>query len=262
MEYEPIIREIIEKKFNDGSFEKMLNEYVDKAMNSLLQDLFKHSNWGSEKDGECYTIIKDAVSPILVTALGKSDLNELAQKTLLVLNQLILESSLHQFSKNAGAALELFKNNEFEYGKTISLRDMLKRYKQEVEGYYGFDKEWFDEHDYDTCEGSADLDISVDVIEDDDEYHYSRYDHKKLIFKVSDLDEDESEYQDTLFIVPIYKSYNGKWQIDSASLQLKLADLKHSQEFIVYCSLIAMNGMEITDLQFTSDTAEFRDLYQ
>ena len=262
MNYEPIVKEILESKTKDGSLEKVISKHVDNTIEEVVSGLFRKS-YNDKENGPCYDIIQKAISPILIKCLGECDLTAMAEKTLAAINQVVMASAMKRLGDNTASLLDIFAiEKRMPYGSQITLKDLFDKYvKDIVEEYYGFDKDWFEKNDkyyHDDYVGSVECNVVVSDYEESLCCDKNKY--KVLRFEV-DLDPNTTEYKDLCVEAIIHKDWNGRWHINSSHLlDMRISDLDQYKSFQVYLALLAMQSVEIIDIQGDSQTATFEHL--
>ena len=77
-ELNELIHKALETKLEDGSFDKILSDYIDKAIKGTLEAMFKKS-WhpNEEPHGEAYAFVDGIVRPLVMKSLEDCDLQRI-----------------------------------------------------------------------------------------------------------------------------------------------------------------------------------------
>ena len=256
MENNELIIQAVKERLEKGDFTEIINKHVDEAVNKVVEDLFK-KGWNDKDKGEGYKIIEDTIKPILIQALGDSDLQSMAVKTKALMLQLIKESSISKFSNNLAGCLALFdKNSEFECCGNISLKTIFEKFISKVSD--NIDKDFCDEHDWEYDEGEVCLTFKCEVKgrQDFDNYEEAtkfleNNDDKYIRFYVEEIEEldDEDLSKDFSFAFKLRKDYRGKYQISQNLGNLEIGDLRYSHLMQTYLALAASYLMNVTNVE-------------
>lgn len=92
------ITETVNKKLNDGTVEKLVEQYIEKGVSDALKEVF---SWG----GEGERLIKEKLSETIVPAIERRDFNRYLTKLDSVLTEIVNNTSLADNKK----ILENFK---------------------------------------------------------------------------------------------------------------------------------------------------------
>lgn len=246
-ELEKLLHCKLEEKMSDGSFEKILDEYIDKSIRYTLEDLFKHDRWDEEKNGEGYKYIDKTISPLVMKVLDESDLEKVAENTKVAINELVNQCSVAQTGEAIGRFLGLFDENEgrrIEIMSDYSLKDIFEKYKDFVQSI--IDKEWLEENDieFELDEGEACVGVSCSVEDVQTEGSWSTIKDLKLVkFMVN-----ESEDNDFFEQMFLRKDYKGRWCISLTKNQFGLDDIKSLTKFNMFMYYLNSRYVYIADI--------------
>lgn len=262
-ELNELIHKALETKLEDGSFDKILSDYIDKAIKGTLEAMFKKS-WhpNEEPHGEAYAFIERTVSPLVMKSLEDCDLQRIAEKTKLAMNAIIEQCSIAQFGNTLTKATGLFGDSEkIEWKQRYSMTKILSAYVKMIEQDYTFDKDWFLEHNFDLDEGCAYLECSM-AIEEIEADSWSRLRGKKRVtLRIESLDEDDRDQKFIEFI--IYEDYEGEWRIDYMQFKaFGLDELEHMNSVEMLLRKLSSSAAIMTDIADDSESAEFNNLYE
>ena len=263
-ELNELIHKALETKLEDGSFDKILSDYIDKALRNLLDKMFDRSwNTANNPHGEAYAYIEEIVQPLVMKSLEECDLRGVAEKTKLSINSIIEECSIAQIGKHINNALSIFGNREeLKYGQTYSMKNILEAYVKMIEfKEYIYDKDWFEDHDCDIDDGTACIECRMDV-EDIESSSGRVIDSKKLVtLHIETLDDEDS---DNVFVqFTVFKDYTGQWKVDYKALEpLGFAEIEHMNSVELLLRQLSSNRCVLTDVDDASESAEFNNLYE
>lgn len=243
---EKLLHSRLEEKMSDGSFKKILDEYIDSSVRSTLEDLFKHDRWDKEKNGEGYKYIDKTISPLVMRALEESDLEKVAENTKVAMNELINQCSVAQTGKAIGRFLGLFDENEGRQIKIMSdysLENIFEKYKDFVQSM--IDREWLEENNVELDEdGRAWVGVTCKIEDLQTKTSWMSVDDLKLVkFMVNDT--EENDFFEQMFLA---KDYKGRWCISLTKNQFGLDDIKNLTKFNMLIYYLNSRCVYITDL--------------
>lgn len=236
MTIEEKMSEIISKKLEDGTIEKIVEEKLTAAIDDSIGNIFK---WG---DGE--KAIKEKLSAVIVPAIERHDFNGYMLKLDSVLTDIINNTNLADNKHILECFGELMTEPDF---KEIKLSTIFEQYKEYVAENVSTDGlEAFNDGGELYYES---VDVTVDVERDTDHYFRSSYEHAKIIFRCGNDDDGDLEYT-----VHLYKNTSEeKWRFYSSELDksLDVASLKNLSDF----DILLMNlSRAFVDVEMDIDT--------
>lgn len=251
-EIEKIVHDALQKKMSDGSFEKILDEYVTKAINNLLMDMFDHSTWREDKDGEAYKFVKATLSPFTMQALADCNLTECAKKTKIALDEIIRTSVAATTTQALTTAVTMFDSqSKIDYLSEYKLTDIFKAYCNMVKDVV--DKDWLDEHNVDMSDGCAELSASccIDPIESK---CYDRMSKAILVtFRIGEEDDkDDNSTFTTQFI--LRQDYKQRWVVDVGNARLGFDELANMDSLNLLLRTLDRQSAIITDMNECDQT--------
>lgn len=119
---EKYIAEMLEKKLEDGSIEKVIEEKLTKCIGECMDDMFR---W----NGQAKKLIEDKLKEVMVPAIEGHSFSEYTLKLDAVLTEIINTTSLQDNKK----ILENFKELMIEDVKEINLSSVFKKWSKYVE---------------------------------------------------------------------------------------------------------------------------------
>jgi len=225
MNLEASIKDVIGKKLQDGTVEKLIEEQVERGIEKALKDLF-----GSF--GDVNKVIEQQLKSVMVPYLEKYDYSEYITKLDSVLVDVLQSSSLENKKM-----LENFKELMTpETEKSIKVTDLFDRWKKYVSENIDTDDLDIDYDDGPTYEY---VDVSLEV-EYSEERSWSSFEHAIIVF--------ECEHDEKMNIqVPIHrweKFDKEEWTIDYKSPH-DLGSLKNINELEVFLMKMNQNRTKI-----------------
>lgn len=227
MNLENSIKDVISKKLEDGSIEKLIEEQLEKGVNNALDHMF-----GSY--GDVTKIIETQIKSVMIPYLEKYDYSQYILKLDTVLTEVLKKSSFE--NKNM---LKNFKNLMLptEIQKTIKtseLFDIWSKYVAENIDVSGLEVNFDDGPTYEYVK------ISLEVEHDDDKRSWSSYDRATLIL--------ECEHDENMnFAIELSKWKDRKieeWTIEYDEVR-DINSLRYLNEFGVFLMQINQAGTKL-----------------
>lgn len=247
-ELEKLLHEALQRKMEDGSIETILGKYIDDAVKNALNDLFNHNNWRPEDNGEGYNYVKKTISPLIMKALETSNLDFVAKKTKLAIDQLIAQSSIAQTGKALNGALGLF-NDEIviTYGQKFDFKLIFDAYKRYLAN--DLDKNWCEDNnvDIDTDDGDATAYITACCEVEDIETNRYAYKSKSVTLYVQEEEDEGHEEHKIAFIIE--QDYANRWIVKTHSSMLGLSDLKYMNEVELLLYSLATHWADLENVK-------------
>lgn len=237
-EFEQKVAEVVSRKLNDGTVEKLIEAKIEEAVKKSLDDLFSYS-------GEGKSLLDKKVKEVVVPVIENHNFNDYLLKLDTILTEIINHT---QLSDNK-TILKNFKAlmTDADSIKVVSLSEIFDKYRDHVASHvntsnlekYCDDAEPYYEH----------VSASVEVEKNDDYYsRTSRFDRCYLIFK---CEEDES----LNFEFELFKSKSeDTWTIMRRAAKIDLLSLRYLSEFEIFLSLLERSYSHIRiDTEYDCD---------
>ncbi|MET1247625.1 hypothetical protein ABWW58_02415 [Sporolactobacillus sp. STCC-11] len=230
MNLESNIKDVISKKLEDGTVEKLISEQLENGVKNALDNLFRSY-------GDVTEVIEKKVKSVMIPYLESYDYSEYLVKLDSVLVDVLKNSALENKK-----LLTNFKNLMVDHDiKEIKVTDLFDRWMKFVEENVDTDDLDIDYDDEPTYEA---VDVTFEV-ERDYERDWSCFEHATLTF--------ECEHDATMnFEIKLYrytKSSNEGWTIDYKHAS-DLSSLRNIDEFEVFLMNLCQAG---TNLIIDSD---------
>lgn len=120
--FEQKIAETVNEKLNDGTVEKLVEQYIEKGVSDALKEVFSWS-------GEGRKLIEEKLNETIVPVIERHDFNQYLTKLDTVLTEIVNSTVLADNRKMLENFKELMKEPE---EKEIKLSDIFKRYCEHV----------------------------------------------------------------------------------------------------------------------------------
>ena len=119
------IQEVVSRKMNDGSIEKMIEEQIEKAIKNALDDVFGYG-------GEAKKLLKEKFDSVMCPAIEGHDFNQYVTKLDSVLTEIINNTRLADNKRILTNFAYLMKDEDI---KEIKLSEIFNEYCQYVSKY-------------------------------------------------------------------------------------------------------------------------------
>ncbi len=201
MTLEQNIAEMLQKKLEDGTIEKIVEEKFIKAIDDAVGDIFR---WG---DGE--KAIKTKLKEVMIPVIERHSFNDYTVKLDSVLTSIINKTSLVDNKHILESFKELMIEPEEKVVKLSTIFDEYKKYVAKNVDTDGLEANCEDgEPYYDYVE------VSVDVEKEEERYFSSSFDNAKIVFACEHDKKAELEYT-----MRVYKDKDkDEWSIMSTSI--------------------------------------------
>ena len=237
MTLENSIKDVITKKLEDGTIEKLIAEQLENGIKNALKDLL-----GSY--GDVTKVIEKQVKSVMIPYLESYDYSQYVTKLDSVLVD-VLQSSALENKK----LLENFKDLMVpEELKTIKATELFGRWMKHVERNVETDELEVCYEDEPTYEN---VEVRFEV-EYNEERSWSDFQHAKLIFEC-----DHDEKMNYELKIHNWKKFDkGEWTIDFDSVH-DINSLRYLGEFEIFLMKLKQNGTKlIIDSDGDSDEVE------
>lgn len=226
MSLENSIKDVIAKKLEDGTVEKLIAEQLEKGVANALESMFRSY-------GDVTKVIEDKVKSVMIPYLESYDYSEYIVKLDSVLVD-VLQNSVLDNKK----MLENFKNLMIpEEMKTIKVTELFERWMKYVEQNVETDG-------LEVCyEDGPPTYEYVDVrfeVEYNEERSWSSVKHAVLIFEC----EHDEKMNFEIGIHTWSKYDKGEWTIERHSIH-DINSLRHLDEFSIFLMKLNQNGTKL-----------------
>ena len=201
MTLEQNIAEMLQKKLEDGTIEKIVEEKFIKAIDEAVGDIFR---WG---DGEKAN--KAKLKEVMIPVIERHSFNDYTVKLDSVLTSIINKTSLVDNKHILESFKELMIEPEEKVVKLSTIFDEYKKYVAKNVDTDGLEANFEDgEPYYDYVE------VSVDVEKEKERYFSSSFDNAKIVFACEHDKKAELEYT-----MRVYKDKDkDEWSIMSTGI--------------------------------------------
>lgn len=214
MNLESNIKDVISKKMEDGTVEKLISEQLENGVKNALDNLFRSY-------GDVTEVIQKKVKSVMIPYLESYDYTDYLVKLDSVLVDVLKNSALEN-KKLLSNFKELMIDHSIKEIKVTDLFDRWMKFVGENVDTDDLDVGYDDEPTYEA------VDVSFEI-ERDSERDWSCFEHATLIF--------ECEHDDNMnFEIKLYrytKSSNEDWTIDYKHAS-DLSSLRNINEFEVF----------------------------
>jgi len=118
MDFEQKIANAVNKKLNDGTIEKLVEQYIEKGVSDALDSVFSYGGEGKE-------LIKKKISETMVPAIERHDFNQYLTKLDSVLTEIVNSTNIAENKRILDNFRELMKEPEM---KEIKLSEIFNKY--------------------------------------------------------------------------------------------------------------------------------------
>lgn len=235
MNLENSIKDVIEKKLEDGTVEKLIEKQLEQGINKSLENLL-----GSY--GDVTKVIEDKIKEVMLNQLSGYDYSKYVVKLDCVLTEILKKTALDHKK-----ILENFKElmTDQEVPRIVKVSDIFEEYKKYVsENVCTGDLEV-------VCDGEPryeDVSVSAEV-EEEKGRSWASFKHAKIIFECENDEEVNFELR-------ISKFQHFSWQIDT-EIDTSIRSLKHLDKFKIYILKLYQSAAKIEiDEDFINDEVE------
>lgn len=222
MNLENSIKDVIAKKLEDGTVEKLIAEELEKGIRKSLEDLFGYG-------GEAKKVIKEKIESVMVPYLERYDYSDYILKLDTVLVEILQNTALDNKK-----ILENFKELiDYKAVKEIKVSDIFDKYMDYVSKHIDTSNL---EIDYDDGVNYEYVDVTMEVeyCEDRD---WSSFKDAKIVF--------ECEHDEDMNVeIRLKKFREYDWTITSQSIH-DISSLRHLDEFQIFLMNLAQSGTKI-----------------
>ncbi|QUL57542.1 hypothetical protein KDC22_14325 [Paenibacillus tritici] len=225
MSLENSIKDVIAKKLEDGTIEKLIGEQLEKGVVNALESMFRSY-------GDVTKVIEDKVKSVMIPYLESYDYSEYIVKLDSVLVDVLKNTALDNKKM-----LENFKNLMIpDEMKTIKVTELFDRWMKYV-------KENVETDGLEVCYDEGPYYEYVDVrfeVEYNEERSWSSVKHAVLVFEC-----EHDEKMNVEIGIHTWPKYDkGEWTIDRHSIQ-DISSLRHLDEFSIFLMKLNQNGTKL-----------------
>lgn len=225
MTLENSIKDVITKKLEDGTIEKLISEQLENGIKNALKDLL-----GSY--GDVTKVIEKQVKSVMIPYLESYDYSKFITKLDSVLVD-VLQGSALENKKMLENFKDLMIPHEME---TIKVTDLFERWKEYVAENVetdGLEVQYDDEPYYEY------VDVRFQV-EYNEERSWSDMKHALLVFECEH--DEKMNYEIKIHTWPKYDK--GKWTIERNSVH-DISTLRYLDEFAIFLMKLNQNGTKL-----------------
>jgi hypothetical protein len=226
MSLESNIKDVISKKLEDGTVEKLIEEQLEKGVKNALENLFRSY-------GDVTKIIEDKVKSVMIPYLESYDYSDYIVKLDSVLVDVLKSSALenknllHNFK-------ELMIVNEKE--KEIKVSDLFETWKKYVAANISTDDL---EINYDDGISYKYVDVGFEVEKNEDR-SWSSFEHATLVFEC-----DKDEEMNFAIRLSHYKNGSDEgWSVHYDN-KYDISSLRHLNEFELLLTKLVQNHTKL-----------------
>lgn len=237
---ENLIKEVFNKKLNDGTIEKIVSEKIDEMIRSILRD---QMDWS----GEVKKSLEARLKPIMLQAVSKCDLSQTAAVVTDLLNKAVKTSPVHLIKDTYDGIKTLFATDEetqdISFGKKVKLSDIFQFYTKTL-SYPTYEKSDLEKkdievnYDYDDGKEYAYIGATMEVEDISKENYWGKYKTKYQVTLSNNFDDKDCVFE-------ISQSYDDTFRINIDTGNMLLAELRHLPKIILYLIQLESNWCEI-----------------
>ena len=228
------MKDLIEKVFNDkmsdGSFESIISKKLEEMISSICYDLTSRSS-------DLRNQAQSKLEPIMLQAFEQSNFEKMTLKLTAIINEGLKETALDRYSRLLNDLHDLFGGNTcvstLKDVKSIPLSTLFEKYQNYVRYELSSADHYFDDDQFYVDEDgkkSMEFDCYCTVNEESKRYFYT-----KPGYEVEFACETGCEKLSVDIRFRLYWNYdNTELHIMSDFREMRLADLRHCPDFILY----------------------------
>ena len=227
---ENLIKKVFNDKMSDGSFESIISKKLEEMISSICYDL-------TDRSSDLRKHAQARLEPIMLQAFEQSNFEKMTLKLAAIINEGLKETALDRYSRLINDLHHLFGGNTcvstLKDVKSIPLSTLFKKYQDYVRHELSSADHYFDDDAFYVDEfgkKSMEFDCYCTVNEENRRYYYTKPGYE-IEFACETGCEDLSV--DVRF--RLYWNYNNtELHISSDFREMRLADLRHAPDFILY----------------------------
>lgn len=231
---ENLIKEVFEKKMQDGSIEAIISKKIEELVSSSCDSLFR---W----DGLIKKQMEEKIKEMMSDVLESSDFSKYTIKLTTLINSVLPDTALESY-KNIGENIKSVCGTKLPtYKEKVKLSEIFENYTKFIED------ETFVRSDF---EDTSDIEEGVGNIECNMEYdHYKG----EVTFKIEGV-ENADDYKKVVKL----NRYDGKHYISRGNFEsMELSSLRHADKFELYLMVLSNSYAKLDiDTEEAEETAE------
>lgn len=160
-----LINNVIEKKMQDGTVEKIIADNFEKMVEGICSDQMK---W----NGAAKKAMEEKLNPLILEAVERSDLSSMVTKITMLINAALKGSEVESYHDVLASIKSIFDADDdikaLREKKVLKLSEIYERYKEYLQVLY--DRDDFDQEDI-TDDGesvTAEIECSLQVVREED----------------------------------------------------------------------------------------------
>lgn len=228
---ENLIKEVFEKKMQDGSIEAIINKKIEELISSACNDLF---TWNGVIKKQMDEKLKEVMSDVL----ERSDFSKYTIKLTTLINSVLPETALADYKNISNSIKTICGTKLPEYKEKVKLTEIFENYVKFIEG------EVFSRSDFEDISNIEDGYGSIECYMDYDEYE------QQATFKIEGV-KNADEYEKMIKIDRIC----GDYHVSRGNFKnMEIKDLRHADKFELYLMVLsnsyvklAINNIECED---------------
>lgn len=213
---ENLIKEVFEKKMQDGSIEAIINKKIEELVSQSCDSLFR---W----DGLIKKQMEEKLKETMSDVLEQSDFSKYTIKLTTLINSVLPETALEDYKNISNSIKTVCGTKLPSYKETVKLTEIFENYVKFIED------EIFSRSDF---EDVSDIEDGCGCIECYMEY--DNYEHQ-VTFKIEGV-ENADEYEKVIKIDRICGDYHVS-RGNFKSMEIK--DLRHADKFEMYLMVLS-----------------------
>ena len=244
MTLEQNIVDIMQKKLEDGTIEKIVEEKLTKAIDDAVSDLFKWNGDGKKS-------LDEKIKSVMVPVIEKHDFSEYITKLDCILSEIINKTNLADNT----TILENFKNLMIEpTEKVIDVTKIFEKYKKYVLNNV-------DKSDLEYCDGYSYVEVKMSFDEiDDNRYFKNLFTNAKIVFECKVNDEEVENLEYTVMLYK-YKNKDNDWSIKLYN-DIDINSLRYLSEFEVFMMQLNRSFVKVKiDDEYKTEEVEIEEEY-
>ena len=253
-----LITEILSKKLNDGTLEKMISDKIDETILKCIDSATGYSS-------ESYGVLKNKIDSLICNSIESSNFDNYTVKITEILNKVLLESDLSTYKTISSNLNEILRKDEnVTVCGQLDFMYILEKYSEYLKEHYKYEKDAFDAMDIMSDEGEyTTISPSIDIQNISGTYSTT----KKFRIELSNDGPQADECTVNFYLIkyPGNSYFNLKSDVNSelhnfknlTSMDIFLLKLDHN-----YCKINASeNNLDNESYYFDDDvTVEFEDI--
>lgn len=229
-----LINKIFEEKMQDGTIEKIVSEKIYKMIGEICDSQMR---W----DGAAKKAMEAKISPLILQAVERSDLDDMVTKITMLINAAMKGSALEQYHDTLASVQGLFGINEhvkaIREKKVVRLSEIFKEYKEYLKDLY--DRDDFDGDDI--TDDGEDVTASIEccmAVEPEENRYMWRKPGYEVEFSTDKSDDQKYNKSGDIRFKLNWNYNNTELHLYADLGSLSLSDLRNCPRFILYLAAI------------------------